>query len=172
MKASVGFLLALTALGAAHASGQAPAPPKPLVMSAENLSIGDPRHQALVGKQADPHTVMPVDVVRYRLTFTNLRTDSVRSVQFNDPLPGGLRYMAGTAGANRADVTVEFSIDSGKSYAKQPMVEVVVDGQKVTRPAAPSLYTNVRWSINGWVKPNAQVTAEFQAQVTEAGSKP
>src|SRR6185436_5572686 len=63
---------------------QVPEGPKPLVMTAENLMAGDARHKT------NPKAALPGDVIRYRLTFTNLRSDSIRNVQFNDPLPTGL----------------------------------------------------------------------------------
>ena len=125
-------------------------------MRAENLMAGDPRHNG------NPGTALPGDVIRYRLTFTSSRPDSVRNVQFSDPLPTGLHYVAGSAVADREDVTVEFSIDGGTSWAQQPMLEVVVDGHKVRRPAPTTMYTNVRWSVQGWLQPRAQVTAELK----------
>jgi hypothetical protein len=89
----------------------------------------------------------------------------VRNVQFNDPVPAGLRYVAGSARADRSDVLIEFSIDSGRSYSERPEVEAVVNGQKVRRPAPPERYTHVRWSERGWVRSRAKVSAEFRVQL-------
>ncbi len=47
------------------------------------------------------------------------------------------------------------------------MIEDVVDGERVTRPAPPEMYTHIRWMVPGWVQPGAQVTAEFRAQLAE-----
>ena len=151
---------------AGRLSAQEPVAPKPLVMTAENLMAGDARHKD------KPKAALPGDVIRYRLTFTNLRSDSVRNVQFTDPLPGGLHYVAESATADREDVTIEFSIDGGRSWAAQPMLEETVEGRKVRRPAPATLYTNVRWSVRGWLPPNTQVTAEMKAQLSEGASKP
>ena len=145
---------------------QVPEGRKPLVMTAENLMAGDARHKT------NPKAALPGDVIRYRLTFTNLRSDSIRNVQFNDPLPTGLHYVAESAAADRDDVTVEFSIDGGRSWSTQPMIEETVDGRKVRKPAPTTMYSNVRWSVRGWLKPNAQVTAELKAQLTEGATKP
>lgn len=140
---------------------QSPAAPRALMVTAENLTAVETR-----GAQVGSASVLrPGDVVRYQLTFTNTRPDSVRRVQFNDRVPRGLRFVAGSASADRSDVAVEFSIDSGRTYSAQPEIEVVVNGEKVRRPAPADRYTHVRWSALGWVRPQASVTAEFKVQL-------
>jgi uncharacterized repeat protein (TIGR01451 family) len=109
-------------------------------------------------------------VVRYQLAFTNIRPDSVRKVQFNDRIPPGLRYVAGSAKADRPDVTIEFSIDTGRTYSARPEVEEVVNNERVRRPAEPERYTHVRWSAQGWVRSRASVIAEFKVQLPTAGA--
>ena len=169
MRRTIGFTARLALGGwllAGRLLAQGPDAPKALVMTAENLMAGDARHRD------NPKAAIPGDVIRYRLTFTNLRSDSVRNVQFNDPLPNGLHYVAESAGADRADVTVEFSLDGGRSWSTKPMIEELIEGRKVSKPAPTSMYTNVRWSVHGWLKPNAQVTAELKAQLSEGAPKP
>lgn len=162
--------LLVVALIPARGRGQAPGQPKELAMTAVNLNAGDGRPRVTAKDGSTP--TIPGDTVRYRLTFTNLQRDSVHHVQFNDPVPAGLQYVPGSAHADRDDVLVEFSIDQGKTFSKQPMITEVVDGQKVPKPAPASMYTHVRWTLNGWVKPRAQVTAEFNADIKGGASKP
>ena len=138
----------------------------PLSMTAENLMAEDPAHRDR------PGAVMPGDVIRYRLRFTNPRADSIRRVQFTDPIPAGLHYVAGSAAADRDDVTIEFSIDGGTRWSAQPMIEEIVEGRPIKRPAPAAMYTHVRWSINGWLKPNAQVTAELRARLPRGATTP
>ncbi|MDH5234113.1 MAG: hypothetical protein OEW77_04075 [Gemmatimonadota bacterium] len=145
------------------ADGQQAGPQRELVATAENVTAAKSP-----SRRSSANAVQPGDTVRYRLTFTNLRPDSVQNVQFTDPVPAGLRYVAGSARANRPNVLVEFSIDSGRTYSERPEVEVVIDGRKERRPAPPGSYTNVRWSVRGWIRSNAQVTAEFDAQLPAA----
>ncbi len=112
--------------------------------------------------------------MEYRLVFTNITGRTVNNIQFTDPLPEGMRYLEGTAGADREDVDVEFSLDGGTSYSELPMVEVVVDGRTELRPASPEDYTNIRWTVHGEVLPDARVTAVFQVRygaVEETGSR-
>jgi hypothetical protein len=80
-------------------------------------------------------------------------------------VPAGLRYVAGSARADRPNVLIEFSIDSGRTYSARPEIEDVVNGQKVRRPAPPERYTHVRWTDRGWVRSKSQVAAEFTVQL-------
>ena len=102
-------------------------------------------------------------MVRYRLLFTNITDVPVRNVVFDNPLPDGLAYVASSAGADVAEVVVEYSIDGGATYSAQPMVEQMVDGEPQMVPAPPEQYTHVRWTVPTWIEPGAQVTAEFRA---------
>lgn len=143
------------------ASAQAPESPRPLVVTAENISA----LAAAVPRTGDARVLRPGDVVRYRLTFTNTTPDSVRNVQFSDHVPAGLKYVTGSASSDRPDVLIEFSIDGGRSYSATPEVDVVENGKKVRRPAPPETYTDVRWTGRGWVRARAQVTSEFRLQL-------
>jgi uncharacterized repeat protein (TIGR01451 family) len=158
-------LLTFVALAASPALAQGVAAPKALVVTAENLMAGDSQHKAAASRGHDPKELMPGDVVRYRLTFTNVTPHAVKSVVFDNPLPAGLRYQSGTAASDRQQVVIQYSIDSGKSYSAQPMIEVEVDGQRVQRPAPADMYTHIRWSVQGSVLPGAVVRAEFRAQL-------
>jgi uncharacterized repeat protein (TIGR01451 family) len=157
-------LFALVALAGSPALAQGTAA-KALVVTAENLMAGDSQHKAAAARGHDPKELMPGDVVRYRLKFTNVTTHAVKSVVFDNPLPAGLRYQAGTAAADRNQVSIQYSIDGGKSYSAQPMIEVEVDGKRVQRPAPAEMYTHIRWSVQGSVLPGAVVHAEFRAQL-------
>jgi uncharacterized repeat protein (TIGR01451 family) len=142
--------------------------PQALVITARNLMTGDARHRAL----ADSTALLPGDVVEYRLVFTNLNAVAVRNIELKDPIPTGLRYVLASAKTDRDDTLIEFSIDGGKTYSAQPMVEVIVDGKPVERPAPVQRYTHVRWTVQGSIQPGAQVTAEFQARLPGAEPAP
>lgn len=145
----------------AVATAQRAEPRQALVMTAHNLSAGDARPS---------DALRAGDVVRYRLVFTNVTALPVRTVEFTDPVPAGLRYVAGSAGADRSDVTITFSIDGGVTYSPHPMVEEIVEGERVLKPAPLERYTHIRWRVRGSVEPGAQVTAEFRATLPGAAA--
>ena len=142
------------------AAAQKPAP-KTLVITAHNVTA-----EAASGR-TNPTLARPNDEIRYTLVFTNVTAGPVKNIQFVDPLPKGLVYVLGSAKADQP-VQLEYSIDGGKSYAAQPMIEVVENGNKVEKAAARELYTHVRWTVLGSLAPGAKVVAEFRAQVTAA----
>ncbi len=142
--------------------------PQALVITAVNLMAGDERHRGL----ADSNALLPGDVVEYRLVFTNLNATPVRSIELKDPIPSGLRYVIASAKTDRDDTLIEYSIDGGATFSAQPMIEVMVDGKPQQRPAPVQRYTHVRWTVQGWVQPGAQVTAEFRARLPGAEPRP
>jgi uncharacterized repeat protein (TIGR01451 family) len=148
--------------------------PQALVITASNQMAGDAAHQEMARQGGDANALLPGDVVLYRLTFTNITDVQVRNVDFKDPLPAGLHFVGGSATADREDVAITYSIDGGQTYLEQPMIEEVIDGERVVRPAPPEMYTHVRWLVSGWVQPGSQVTAEFKAQLpaNEAPEEP
>ncbi len=160
------------ALASGSAAAQDERAPKALVVSATILTWGQGPQTSDV-RDREPNTVELGDVVEYRLVFTNITGRPVNNIQFTDPIPEGMHYLQGTAGADRENVDVEFSLDGGTSYSELPMVEVVVDGRTELRPASPEDYTNIRWTVRGEVQPDASVTAAFQVRygsLEEAGS--
>lgn len=154
------LLLALL-LGALPVRAQVAAPPA-LTVTARNQTAAA---EAAVGAPRRDDRVRAGDVLRYRLTFTNVGKQRVRGVELKNPLPPQFRFVAGSAQASREDTKVEYSIDGGRTFSPQPMEEVVVDGRRVQRAAPPEKYTHVRWTVGGWVAPGATVTAEFDARL-------
>jgi uncharacterized repeat protein (TIGR01451 family) len=146
-------LLFVTWTGVLHAQ-------RPLVVTAENLMAKS--------RGAKSEAVLPGDVVRYQLRFTNQNRGDVRGVVFTNPVPAGLQYVDGSAGADRNDVVVEYSIDDGRTYSARPMMSQVVQGKREQVPAPAERYTQVRWTVRGSISPGASVTAEFRATLPPA----
>lgn len=137
---------------------------RPLVVTVQNLNAKSRGSQS--------QAVLAGDVLHYQLRFTNRGQGDVRGVVFTNPVPARLRYVDGSAGADRQDVTVEYSADGGKTFAANPTVTEVVDGRRVQKPASPAQYTHVRWTVRGAVAPGASVTAEFRATLPDSSSHP
>ena len=163
--------LAMVLVGWAGTLAAQQPPQKALAVTAENLMAGDERHRALAAQGGDAATLLPGDVVRYRLRFTNVTEGEVRGVVFTNPVPQGMRYVGGSAGADRNDVIADYSIDGGRRYAARPMVTKVVDGKRVQQPAPPEQYSHVRWTVRGSISPGATVTAEFRAALPRPTSE-
>jgi uncharacterized repeat protein (TIGR01451 family) len=163
-------LLALLAAAAGRAAAQNP-PPEALVVTAQNLMAGDERHQAWVAKGGAASDVLPGDVLRYSLRFTNTQEQAVRNVVFSNPVPQGLRYVLESATASAPNIAITFSIDGGRTHSAQPMIEVVENGERRNVPAPARMYTHVRWTVEGWIQPGGQVTAEFRAELPEPGAE-
>ncbi|MGD0484397.1 MAG: hypothetical protein ABSB58_07060 [Gemmatimonadales bacterium] len=153
------LLAVAVSLASAWAAGPARAqvaPPQPLVVTAENLTA------RAIGRANE---VLPGDTVRYQLRFINSRSAAVRNVVFDNPVPNGMRYILGTAAADRQSTSVTYSIDGGKTYSAEPMVQRIVDGRRVNVPAPAELYSHIRWMVQGDLLPGARVSAEFRAQL-------
>lgn len=153
-------VLALAAFALPAASQQPPQ--QALVVTAQNRTAAA---DAARGARRSDDRARPGDVVRYRLTFTNVAGRPVRGVVLSNPLPGGMRFVTGSASATRADARPEYSTDGGRTFSAQPVEEVTVDGRRVQRPAPPERYTHVRWTVGGTVEEGATVVAEFEARV-------
>jgi uncharacterized repeat protein (TIGR01451 family) len=154
-------------VGAAPLAAQS-AEPKPLVITAQNLTADSARKAG--HERQDKAMARPGDVLGYSLAFTNVTRGSVANVQFVDPLPKGLVYRTGSARADKA-VRIDYSIDGGKSYTAQPVVVVMENGKRVEKPAPRTAYTHIRWTVVGPLAPGAQVTAGFQAEIGQSASE-
>src|SRR5438552_13997195 len=151
------LIAGLLLLSAAFAA-KAQKAPRALQVSAENLNAHTPRH-------ADLSRVLHGDTVRYHLLFTNVSAGSVHGIVLDNPIPAGLRYTAGSAKADRADVAILYSIDGGKTYSAEPMINADVGGKREQRAAPSDMYTHVRWTVRGDVAKGAQLRAVYDAQV-------
>lgn len=151
----------------AHAQRAASTPTPSLTVAATNRTASE---AAARGVARQDSTVLPGDVIRYTLTFTNSLDHAVRGLKLSNPIPAGLHLVGGSTWASRDDARLEYSIDGGKTFSAQPTESVAVDGHTVQRPASPDRYTNVRWVVAGDVAPKAVVTARFEARLAPAAN--
>lgn len=146
------------------AAAQAPAQQQALVITAANRTAAS---DAAAGRRRPNEDVRAGDVVRYTLVFTNRQAVGVKNVVVRNPIPAELRFVAGSARASRPDARLEYSADKGQSWSAQPMETVVENGRSLRRPVAPDRYTDVRWTVAGFVEPRASFTAEYEARLPE-----
>lgn len=142
------------------AAGSAVQAQEPLVVSVANVTMAaDSVRSARPSAEA-----LPNDTLEYELTFTNTQGRELRNVVFTNPIPQGLVLLSGSVRTSAA-ASVAYSIDGGATYSEQPMVTVTEGGRTVRRPADPSSYTHIRWTVMEGVAPNAGVTAEYAVRV-------
>ena len=145
-------------------------PPKALEITMANRTA---EAEAARGARRPTAEARPGDVLHYRLLFTNTSPRTVQGIKIANPLPAGIRFVAGTARATREDARLEYSADGGRTFSAQPMEEAEVEGRRVQRPVPAERYTHVRWTVEGRVAPGATVTAEFDARLAgTAGTSP
>jgi len=153
-----GWLFTAAALAAlAPPAAAQEAAPKALEITATNVTAVES------DRVTEADVILPGDVVEYALDFTNLEDFNIQDVVFTNPIPSGLTIVLGSAGADRDDVVVDYSLDGGTSWSEAPTVRVEEAGQVVERPAPATAYTHVRWTITDPIAPGATVSARYRA---------
>jgi uncharacterized repeat protein (TIGR01451 family) len=93
--------------------------------------------------------IAPGDVILYTLKFVNSGDEPAINAVFDDPVPKGTVYLAGTALGENSDIT--FSIDGGLTFNKPSQLNYVVKGpgnRTENRIAPPEDYTHIRWVVS------------------------
>ena len=109
--------------------------------------------------------VNPGEVLDWTITSENSGNAPALAYKAVAHIPKGTTFVAGSA---RAEGTAKalFSIDGGKSYSEQPMIEEKQADGTVKRVAAPvSMYTEIRYE---WADPLAQggkLSASYRVRV-------
>ena len=105
----------------------------------------------------------PGDVLRYSLKGKNQGNRAATNFALTQPVPKGTVYVAKSA-TGKAQVL--YSIDSGKTYSAQPMIQVKrADGTTESRPAPAESYTHVRWKFQNAIEPGADTSVSYQVRV-------
>ncbi len=105
----------------------------------------------------------PGDVLRYSLKGKNQGNRAASNFTLTQPIPNRTVYVAQSATGN---AQIAYSIDKGKTYSAQPMIQVKrADGSLESRPAPAESYTHVRWTFQKTIEPGANVSAFYQVRV-------
>jgi uncharacterized repeat protein (TIGR01451 family) len=109
--------------------------------------------------------VVPGDILRYSLGSDNVGDKAADNLVLTQPIPAQTVYVLDSAASkNPAEIT--YSIDGGKSFVKEPTIEVTLpDGTIETKPAPPETYTHVKWNLTGAVNPEAGVEVTYDVAV-------
>ena len=109
------------------------------------------------------NSAQPGDVLRYGIKGKNQGKRAATNFTLTQPIPSRTVYVAQSATGN---AQIVYSIDQGKTYSAQPMIQVKrADGTVESRPAPAESYTNVRWQFKNAIEPGANVSAYYQVRV-------
>lgn len=127
------------------------------------LSAAVERDQALL--PLDKATVVnPGEILDWTIVSMNDGNGAAMDYKTVGHIPAGTTFVAGSAKADGAKTV--YSIDNGKSYSAQPMIEVKQpDGSVKQVPAPVSMYTEIRYE---WADPLAQggnLSASYKVRV-------
>ena len=108
--------------------------------------------------------VNPGEILDWTIVSENSGNAAALEYKTVGHIPHGTTFVAESAKADGAKTV--YSIDGGKSYSAQPMIEVKqADGSVKRLPAPVSMYTEIRYE---WADPLAQggkLTASYKVRV-------
>jgi uncharacterized repeat protein (TIGR01451 family) len=107
-------------------------------------------------------SVVPGDIVRYRIFYNNLFKEIAESVVITNPIPKETEYLGGSAAG--PDTIIFFSIDGAKTF-KLPQDLIVTDEHGNERLAAAKEYTHVQWRFNKALQPQAQDAVYYRVKL-------
>jgi hypothetical protein len=120
------------------------------------------------GKQvalAEAGTVKPGEILNWQIATANEGTGAAREYKTVGEIPAGTAYVAGSA-AGESGSTVTYSIDGGKTFSTQPIIEQKQPDGTVKRVAAPvSMYTQVRYEWADELAAGGRVNASYKVRV-------
>jgi uncharacterized repeat protein (TIGR01451 family) len=110
-------------------------------------------------------TVKSGEVLDWTIVSENEGTAAAHEYSTTGVIPAGTQFVAGSATAD-GSTTVSYSIDNGKSFTNQPMVnERQADGSNKKVAAPVSMYTNVRYTWADPIAQGAKVNAAYQVRL-------
>jgi uncharacterized repeat protein (TIGR01451 family) len=108
--------------------------------------------------------VNPGDILKWQLTSENKGTGPALQYRAVGEVPKGTSLIAGSVQAERAIIT--YSIDGGKTFSAQPIIEERQSDGTIKRVSAPiSMYTEVCYEWSDPLPANSQVSAFYNVSV-------
>lgn len=108
--------------------------------------------------------VKPGEVLTWTVDAVNVGNAPALEYRAITQIPKGTEYVKDSAVADGAKTL--YSIDGGKSFAPQPMIEQKqADGSVKLTPAPVSMYTSIRYEWASPIAQGAQVMATYKVRV-------
>ena len=109
--------------------------------------------------------VKPGEILDWQIVSSNEGTGAARDYKAVGHIPAGTVLVAGSAAAESGS-TVTYSIDGGKTFSTQPIVEErQPDGTVKKVPAPVSMYTEVRYEWSDALAPGGKLSASYKVRV-------
>ena len=109
--------------------------------------------------------VKPGEILDWQIVSANEGTGAEREYKAVGHIPAGTVLVAGSAAAESGS-TVTYSVDGGKTFSTQPVVEErQPDGTVKTVPAPVSMYTEVRYEWSDALAPGGKLSASYKVRV-------
>ena len=109
-------------------------------------------------------SVSPGEVINYTITSNNEGSGAARDYKTIGPIPARTIYVDGSAKAEGASSV--YSLDGGKSYSANPMIDQrQPDGSIKKVPAPLSMYTQVRFEWDSPVAGKSHCSASYQVRI-------
>lgn len=109
--------------------------------------------------------VKPGEILDWQIVSSNDGTGAARDYKAVGHIPAGTVLVAGSAAAESGS-SVTYSIDGGKSFATQPVVEErQPDGTVKKVPAPVAMYTEVRYEWSDAFAPGGKLSASYKVRV-------
>lgn len=109
--------------------------------------------------------VHPGEILDWTIMSANEGNASARQYKTIGQIPQGTSFIAGSAVAEYG-ASVSYSIDGGKNFASQPVIEEKqADGTKKLVPAPAALYTQVRYEWSDPLTAGSTLAASYKVRV-------
>jgi uncharacterized repeat protein (TIGR01451 family) len=109
--------------------------------------------------------VKPGEILDWQIVSSNEGTGAARDYKAVGHIPAGTTLIAGSAAAESGS-QVTYSIDGGKTFSTQPVVEERrADGTVKRVPAPVSMYTEVRYEWSDAFAPGGKLSASYKVRV-------
>ena len=157
-------VVALGGVGAAfarkHLAGAKSARPEVKVMLSGTVERGE---ETLSLDKVE--SVKPGELLQWHIASINEGDGAAREYKAVGHIPEGTVFVAGSA-AGEGSSTVTYSIDGGKTFSTQPIVEErQPDGSVKRAPAPVSMYTDVRYEWKDELAAGGRLNASYKVRV-------
>lgn len=103
-------------------------------------------------------------ILRFQVVARNTGDRAAEKLVITQPVPKGTIYAIGTATEGSAKLS--YSIDGGKTFSDNPMVQVTLpDGRTEMKPAPPETYSHLRWTVAKPIAPKNGLEMTYDVSV-------